>query len=82
MYGIHVHEAVLEAGEHKTGATVHVVTERYDEGPHIAQHEISVMPGDTAETLQQRVLKIEHELYVETVRKIAAREIALPIVGN
>ena len=47
MYGLHVHRAVLAAGEAKTGASVHVVTEEYDAGSVIAQSEVAVEPTDT-----------------------------------
>ncbi len=79
MYGMHVHRAVLEAQEVETGATIHLVTENYDEGPIVAQMKVPVLAGDTPEILAQRVLQVEHELYVDTVRKIASGLIALPI---
>ena len=79
MYGIAVHEAVLAAGESKTGATVHLVTENYDEGPILAQREVAVLKSDSAETLRARVLKAEHELYVQVIGQIAGAEISLPI---
>jgi phosphoribosylglycinamide formyltransferase-1 len=63
MYGIHVHEAVLAAGEKETGVTVHLVDEVYDNGRIVAQRKVPVNPDDTPESLQQRVLEIEHQLY-------------------
>ncbi|MEF3305477.1 phosphoribosylglycinamide formyltransferase [Paenibacillus sp. GYB003] len=77
MYGMRVHEAVLAAGERETGITVHLVDAEYDEGPILAQCAVPVMAGDTVETLAERVLRKEHELYVETLRRIAAGEIRL-----
>lgn len=71
MYGIHVHEAVLAAGENITGATVHIVDEEYDRGAIIMQRTVNVAPGDTPETLAARVLTIEHELYPEALRAFA-----------
>ena len=70
-YGIHVHEAVLAAGVKVTGATVHFVDEGTDTGPIIAQACVPVHPGDTPETLQQRVLQAEHRLLPEAVRWMA-----------
>lgn len=70
MYGIRVHEAVLAAGDRESGASVHYVTEHYDEGDVILQRSCPVEPGDTAETLAARVLKVEHELYVDAIRKV------------
>lgn len=77
MYGIHVHEAVIAAGEKETGVTVHLVDNVYDNGRIVAQRRVPVEPGDTPETLQQRVLKTEHQLYPEVVAQIARGEIEL-----
>jgi phosphoribosylglycinamide formyltransferase-1 len=68
MYGHHVHEAVLAAKEKESGATVHFVTEGVDAGPVILQGQVKVLPGDTPETLAERVLKVEHQIYPEAVR--------------
>lgn len=54
-YGLKVHRGVLERGVKITGATVHVVTEDFDEGPIVAQKAVEVRPDDTPETLQERV---------------------------
>ena len=72
MYGRHVHRAVLEQGCLVTGATVHLVDERYDEGKPLVQWPVPVLRGDTAETLGARVLQVEHVLYPLAV-EIAAR---------
>ncbi|HYL79216.1 MAG TPA: phosphoribosylglycinamide formyltransferase [Candidatus Acidoferrum sp.] len=77
MYGRHVHEAVLAAGEKVTGVTVHVIDEHYDTGPILNQCRVPVEPGDTVETLSARVLKHEHRLYVETLQKISEGQIVL-----
>ena len=76
MYGRHVHEAVLAAGCRVTGATVHYVDERYDEGRIIAQWPVPVLPGDTAAMLAARVLKVEHRLYPAVIDAIARGESA------
>ncbi len=65
MYGDRVHAAVLADGAAVTGATVHVVTAEYDEGPVLAQVEVPVEPGDTVETLRARVQVAEKSLLVE-----------------
>ena len=57
FYGLKVHEAVLEAGEKMTGATVHFVNEIPDGGQIIMQKEVAVEPGDTPEVLQRRVME-------------------------
>jgi phosphoribosylglycinamide formyltransferase 1 len=71
MYGERVHRAVLDAGCRITGATVHFVNERYDEGRILAQWPVPVLEADTTETLQQRVLRVEHELYPAAVQWLA-----------
>lgn len=78
MFGIHPHEAVLTAGEAESGATVHLVTADYDRGPILGQRRVPVMPGDTPETLQKRVLTVEHEIYAEVLQGIAEGRIELP----
>jgi phosphoribosylglycinamide formyltransferase-1 len=77
MYGKRVHEAVLAAGEKVTGVSIHIVDEHYDTGPIIAQCQVPVLPGDTVDSLAERVLKHEHALYAETLQKIADGRIAL-----
>jgi phosphoribosylglycinamide formyltransferase-1 len=57
FYGLRVHEAVLEHGVKVTGATVHLVNEVVDGGKIILQKAVDVLPDDTAETLQQRVMR-------------------------
>ena len=61
--GLNTHQRVIDAGEPKHGATVHFVTEELDGGPIIKQQSLDVRPFDTAETLSERVLQIEHQLY-------------------
>lgn len=71
MYGIHVHEAVLEAGESSSGCTVHRVTPVYDEGEVVVQLACPVLEGDTPETLAARVLELEKVAYPEAIRRFA-----------
>ena len=77
MYGIHVHEAVIAAGERTSGATVHMVDEEYDHGAIILQKKITVLPDDTPATLSARVLEIEHEIYPEAIRLFAEGKVAI-----
>lgn len=63
MYGIHVHRAVIAAGETSTGATVHRVTTDYDEGAILEQRPLRISTNETPEALQDRVKRIEHVLY-------------------
>ena len=71
FYGKKVHEAVLNAHEKYSGATVHYVDEGVDTGPIIMQEKVEVLEGDTVDTLASRVLGIEHKILVEAVTQIA-----------
>nr|WP_297572779.1 phosphoribosylglycinamide formyltransferase [uncultured Peptostreptococcus sp.] len=66
-YGLKVHEAAVEYGVKVSGATVHFVDENADTGPIIRQDTVEVFADDTAEDLQQRVLKIEHKILSQVV---------------
>ncbi|NTU92212.1 MAG: phosphoribosylglycinamide formyltransferase [Chlorobiaceae bacterium] len=72
MYGIHVHKAVIAAGESESGATVHLVNEEYDKGRILLQSKVAVLPGDTPETLAERVLNCEHILYPDALEQFLA----------
>ena len=72
MYGRRVHEAVLQAGETESGATVHLVTENYDEGGILAQGRVPVLRDDTPDSLASRVLTVEHQLLPAAVLHAAA----------
>lgn len=72
MYGIRPHQAVLEKGVKVSGATVHFVNEHYDEGPIILQKAVDVLPDDTPETLQQRIMKeCEQVILPQAIQLIA-----------
>jgi phosphoribosylglycinamide formyltransferase 1 len=73
MYGMRVHRAVIESGARVSGATVHLVDDRYDEGRILAQWPVPVLPGDTPETLAARVLAVEHRLLPAAVFALAGR---------
>lgn len=77
MYGLAVHRAVLAAGVPESGATVHLVTEEYDQGPILAQARVPVEAGDTPESLAARVLGAEHRLLPAAV--IAAARAGQPV---
>ena len=72
MYGMKVHRAVVASGVEVTGATVHFIEEEYDQGSILAQWMVSVRPGDTAEAVAARVLRVEHELYPRAVDHLCA----------
>ena len=71
MYGGHVHEAVLNAGDSESGASIHYVIPAVDQGPVILQKRVPVMTDDTPESLAARVLEQEHIAYPEAVRMIS-----------
>jgi formyltetrahydrofolate-dependent phosphoribosylglycinamide formyltransferase len=71
LYGHRVHEAVLAAGETESGCTVHLADHRYDRGPILLQKRVPVAPGDTPESLAERVFRAECEAYPEAIRQIA-----------
>ena len=83
MYGDHVHEAVLAAGDRESGITIHLVNERYDEGRVLFQAKCPVLPGDDVAALAQRVHILEHAHYpavVETQVELL-RKADLPMRG-
>lgn len=75
MYGIHVHEAVLESGAKISGVTVHIVDEQYDHGPIVLQKAVAVADGDTPEALAARILPEEHKLYPKAIQLFAEGKI-------
>lgn len=72
MWGHHVHEAVLAAGETESGCTVHLVNDRYDEGRILGQKVVPVLPSDDADALAARVFAAESELYPQVLAGLAA----------
>ena len=68
MYGLRVHESVLASGDKVSGATVHYVDEGTDTGEIIVQQRVRVEKGDTPDTLQARILKVEHKLLPYAVK--------------
>ncbi len=69
MYGNRVHEAVIANKERKSGITIHLVNERYDEGKIIFQKECLVNEDDTVQSLAAKIHELEHRYYPETVEK-------------
>ena len=77
MYGDRVFEAVLAAGESESGASVHLVDAEYDTGAVVRQARVPVLPGDTVESLKERVQASEREAVVSTLAAIASGELVL-----
>lgn len=77
MFGMNVHNAVINAKEKETGVTIHMVNAEYDSGEIVAQTKVAVMENDTPEILAERVLLREHEFLVEVISSIAEGKIQL-----
>ena len=71
MWGHHVHEAVLAAGEKESGCTVHLVDAGCDTGRILVQKKVPVVEGDTPDSLYARIAPFEHEAMVEGVCALA-----------
>lgn len=71
MFGLHVHQAVIDSGVPESGVTIHYVDEVYDHGVIIAQRRVPVIPGDSPELLRDRVLVVEHQLYPEVLQYLS-----------
>ncbi len=70
MYGMHVHKAVIDAREARSGITIHKVNENYDEGEVIFQTAIEVEPDDTAEMLAKKIHQLEYQHYPRVVEQL------------
>lgn len=70
MYGHHVHEAVITAGEKESGITIHYVNNHYDEGTIIFQAKCPVLPGDTPDTLAARIHELEYAHFPRVIEEV------------
>lgn len=71
--GLHAVQQALDAGVKVTGSTVHYVTPAVDAGPVICREEVAIEPGDSEESLHERLKTVEHKLIVEAVREISSQ---------
>jgi len=71
--GLHPQRRALEAGAAVTGATVHFVDAGMDTGPILLQESMAIRPEDTEQTLSERLLPLEHRLYIQAVQLIQRR---------
>lgn len=74
MYGMRVHKAVLEAGDHESGITIHHVNEAYDEGHIIMQARVTVAPDETPDSLAKKVHQLEYAHYAKVIEQIVLEE--------
>jgi formyltetrahydrofolate-dependent phosphoribosylglycinamide formyltransferase len=72
--GLNTHAQAIDAGDKYGGCSVHVVTAELDDGPVLAQTEVAIVPGDTADSLARRVQFAEHQLYPSTLAAFVTRE--------
>ncbi|MDD5102931.1 MAG: phosphoribosylglycinamide formyltransferase [Candidatus Peribacteraceae bacterium] len=77
MYGHHVHDAVLTAGDSESGVSIHLMDEGVDTGRVLLQKMCPVLPGDTPESLQKRVQELEKEWYPRVLQMIEVGEVKL-----
>jgi phosphoribosylglycinamide formyltransferase-1 len=70
MYGMHVHRAVVENKESKTGITIHYVNENYDEGNVIFQKEVTVLISDTPEVVAAKIHELEQDHFPVVIEKL------------
>ena len=80
--GLHAVQQALDAGVKVTGSTVHHVTPAVDAGPVICREEVAIEPGDSEESLHERLKTVEHTLIVEAVRKFLARDKTPPMLAT
>jgi phosphoribosylglycinamide formyltransferase-1 len=76
MYGRHVHEAVLASSEKESGITIHYVDDQYDHGSIIFQAHVAVTPGETPDSLAQKVHALEHQHYPAVVERLLKMQMA------
>jgi phosphoribosylglycinamide formyltransferase-1 len=70
MYGLRVHQSVIDSGVKVTGITVHLVDDQYDHGAIVLQRTTEVCDDDSPESLSAKVLKLEHEYYYQAIRRL------------
>ncbi len=73
MYGMHVHDAVVAAGEKKSGITIHYVNENYDEGDIIFQASCDVLPSDSADVVALKVHALEYAHFPRVIEELLSK---------
>ena len=79
MYGDRVHQAVIENHEKSSGASVHIVTAEYDQGPVLNQITVEVDNQETVASLREKIKQLEGGLYVETLERIISGDINMAL---
>jgi len=78
MYGMHVHDAVIQSGDQESGITVHNVNKNYDEGQIIFQAKCPVEPGDTAESLAGKIHQLEYKYFPVVIESVILEKDKIP----
>lgn len=73
MWGHHVHEAVIAAGEKESGVTVHYIDENYDRGENLMQEHVAIEPGETSASLEAKIHQAEYCLYPRAIEEALRR---------
>jgi phosphoribosylglycinamide formyltransferase 1 len=73
MYGMHVHEAVVAAGDKESGISIHLVNEHYDEGQIVFQARCQVLPGDIADDVARKIHLLEYEHFPRVIEELIAK---------
>ena len=77
MYGDKVHESVLKARDYESGITIHLVDSEYDHGYVVSQTKVRVSPGETVNSLRNKIQNKEHSFWISTIERIRTGEIDL-----
>jgi phosphoribosylglycinamide formyltransferase-1 len=72
MYGLNVHAAVLDAGDKESGITIHYVDEHYDNGDIIFQEKCEILPGDTPQSLAEKIHKLEYMHFPRVIDQVVS----------
>ena len=75
FYGMKVHQAVIQSKASESGVTVHFIDDQYDHGPIVAQEKVIIKEDDTADSLAQKIMAVEHRIYPEVVKAFCENRI-------
>ncbi|HOD53112.1 MAG TPA: phosphoribosylglycinamide formyltransferase [Candidatus Cloacimonadota bacterium] len=75
MYGSHVHQAVFQAGDKISGASVHFVSNEYDKGEIVLQQSVDITDCKSPDDIARKVLEIEHKIYGEAIEMVLSKDI-------
>jgi phosphoribosylglycinamide formyltransferase 1 len=82
MVGARVHEMVLKNGDRYSGCSVHYVTKDIDLGPVVLKRRVEILPGETADSLEKRILDVEHQAYPEAIQLVCDDRVIVDVKEN